>query len=95
MKKPEIFICECHSTEHQIVFYFDEDDYLGRVHSIVYVHINLNKKKFWERLLYGIKYIFGYRCRFGAFDEFILNPDDADRLQEVVDYLRDSKTERN
>ena len=91
MKKPEIFICECHSTEHQIVFYFDEDDYLERVHSIVYVHINLNKKKFWERLLHGIKYIFGYQCRFGAFDEFILNPDDADRLQEVVNYLKNAK----
>jgi hypothetical protein len=24
----------------------------------------------------------------GAFDEFIINPNDADKLQKVVDYLK-------
>lgn len=95
MKKPEIFICECYSTEHQLVFYFDENEVLGDPEPTVYVHVNLNKKSFLERLVHGIKYIFGYRCRFGAFDEFILNPEDADRMQEVVDYLRNAKSSRH
>jgi hypothetical protein len=38
--------------------------------------------------VYGIKYIFGRKCRFGAWDEFIFNPKDADKLQEIVDYLK-------
>jgi len=55
---------------------------------MVYVHVHLNKKPFWERLKYGIKYIFGYKSRYGAFDEFIFSPDDAERLQSVVNYLK-------
>jgi hypothetical protein len=38
--------------------------------------------------MYGIKYIFGYKCRYGAFDEFIVNPKDADKIQEIVYYLK-------
>jgi hypothetical protein len=94
MKKPEIFICECYSTQHQMVFYFDEDEFLGQTQPSVYVHVNLNKKSFRERLIHGIKYIFGYQCRLGAFDEFILNPDDAERMQEVVNYLKKCKIEK-
>ena len=87
MKNSEILICDCHSTEHQIVVHFDNDDR----HPEVYMHIYLNKKSFWERLVHGIKYIFGYQCRFGAFEEFIFNPDDADRLQDVVNHLKKDK----
>ena len=90
-KTPEIFICNCHSTDHQIVFLFSEEDLGGYIDKTCYMHIHLNKRPFWERLKYGIKYILGHKSRFGAFDEFILNPDDSDRLQSVVDYLK--KTE--
>jgi hypothetical protein len=46
-----------------------------------------------RRLKYAFRYIFGYQSRFGAFDEIILNPDDADRLQKVVDSLKIQKHE--
>ena len=93
-KSPEIFICECHSTEHQMVFLFSTDNFDDEKMEefpIVYTHIHLNKKPFWKRLVYGIKYIFGYQCRYGAFDEFIFNPEDAERLQSVVNYLKQQK----
>jgi hypothetical protein len=35
-----------------------------------------------------VKYIFGYKSKYGAWDEFIFNPSDADKLQELVDYLK-------
>jgi len=84
IKSPEIFICDCHSPEHQMVIVYSEDD----GYPMVYSNVHLNKRPFWERLKYGIKYIFGYKCRYGAFDEFIFNTDDAERLQEVVNYLK-------
>jgi hypothetical protein len=37
---------------------------------------------------YGIKYILGRQCNYGAFDEFIFNPEDADKLQNLVNHLR-------
>lgn len=90
-KTPEIFICGCHSTEHQIIFLKSEDEIAGLEIPAVYVHIHLNKKPFLQRVAYAIKYIFGRQCRFGAFDEFIFNPGDAERLQSVVNYLKAKK----
>ena len=87
--KKDLLICSCHSTEHQLVIHqmvvmreYDEQ------YPILYVHIHLNKRPFWQRVNYGLKYIFGYQCRYGAFDEFIFNPDDSDKLQNLVDYLK-------
>ena len=37
---------------------------------------------------YAIKYVFGARSIYGDFDEVIINPNDADRLQKVVDFLK-------
>lgn len=87
--KEEIFICDCHSTDHQVVVYYnsDENEY-GTKYPMCYFHIHLKKLPFWERVKYGLKYIFGRQCRYGAFDEFIINPDDADKLQEIVNYLK-------
>jgi hypothetical protein len=85
----DVFICDCYSTEHQIVIYYSEyEDSTGKKYPMVYFHVHLNKPRFWDRLRNGIRYIFGYQCRYGAFDEFIFNPEDADRLQKVVDYLK-------
>jgi len=84
----EIFICECHSTEHQMVFYKSENEIAGMKIPALYVHVHLNKKPWLERITYAIRYILGRQCRFGAFDEFMFNPDDAEKLQEVVNYLK-------
>ena len=89
MKKTnkDILVCECHSTEHQlIVLYSNDDDY-----PVVYFHIHLNKKSFWERLKYGVKYILGYKSQYGAFDEFIFNSDDVEKVERVVKYLKNEE----
>ena len=83
----EIFICECHSPDHQFIIRKFDDE------SEVYVTIHLTKQPMIRRLKYAFRYIFGYQSRFGAFDEIILNPDDADRLQKVVDSLKIQKDE--
>ena len=85
----ELIVCVCHSTEHQMVVNYSEDEYTdGTKFHTVYIHTHLNKRPFWQRLKYGIKYIFGYQCRYGAFDEFIINPSDADKLKDIVKYLK-------
>lgn len=87
-KKEEILICECNSIEHSLIFKYDTDPNW----EFVYVDIHLSKRNgFWERLKYGIKYIFGYKCRFGAFDEIILKTDDIHKLKNIVKYLEEVK----
>lgn len=87
--KKDLLICDCHSTDHQLIILYEEnelDD--GQTYPMCYFHIHLTKRPFWQRVDYGLRYIFGRQCRYGAFDEFIFNPDDSDKLQNLVDYLK-------
>lgn len=75
--------CDCSSAEHQIIVSWDNAD------NEVYVQVHLaNWYGFWRRLWHAIRYVFGYQCRYGAFDEVVLRREDADNLQKVVDHLR-------
>jgi len=77
MDNKEIFICDCHNFEHQLIFWKDED--------YVYTYVNLlHYQGFWKRLWYGLKYAFGYKSRYGAFDEFLFNPEDLQRLKTFL-----------
>lgn len=79
----ELLICECSSCEHQIIFRWDNDEHE------VYMETHLaNNKNFFVRLWHALKYAFGYRCRYGEFDEVILRKEDVDKLQKVVDHLK-------
>lgn len=79
----ELFICQCHNTEHQLIFSYDED--WEEVFVSVYL---IPESNIFRRIWTGIKYIFGHRSRYGYFDEFIFKKSDATRLQKVVDYLK-------
>lgn len=83
--KHELFICQCNNTEHQLIFsYFPDDE-----DKDVYVSVHLTPEyNIWKRIKMAIKYIFGYKCCYGHFDEFIFNKKDADKLQSVVNYLK-------
>ena len=81
----ETLICQCHSIEHQVSFTWIEGmDAEGEV----YMEIHLSKLSFWDRLKHGIKYIFGYRCMYGDFDEVILKKEDVNKLEKVVEFLK-------
>ena len=64
----QILMCECGHNEHQIVFttFMDVEN-----SEEVYISYYLEKKSFFKRLLYGIKYIFGYQSKYGAFGEIV------------------------
>ena len=78
----ELIICACHNAEHQMIFRTIEGD------DDVYVDIHLCKLPFFKRLWHGIKYIFGYTSKYGDFDEIIITPDDAQKLDDVVFWLK-------
>ena len=78
-----LLLCDCSSAEHQLIVRWDNDD------KEVSVNVHLaNVDGFWKRLWHAAKYVFGYKSRYGAFDEIILRKEDADNLQKVVNHLR-------
>ena len=87
--KKDLFVCSCHNTEHQMVVLYDEDDIDGVRFPMVYVHTHLVKRPFWQRVGYGLRYIFGHQSRYGAFDEFIINPDDVQGIEKIVKHLKE------
>lgn len=85
--KDEILICDCSSVEHQMVLRFDDDKDLGRQ---VFVEMHLVPLVWYKRLWLGIKYIFGYKCCYGNFEEVILSPKHARQIYGLYRFLRPS-----
>lgn len=84
----KLFICSCNSVEHQLIMtYFTDDDGEEEVYCSVHLKPESN---IFKRVWKAVKYIFGHRSIYGDFDEFIFKPEDADSLQQVVDYLKNS-----
>lgn len=88
--KDEILICDCSSVEHQMVLRFDEDKDLG---CMVYVEIHLVPLVWYKRLWMGIKYIFGYKCCYGNFEEMILSSKHARQIYGLYRFLRPKLTD--
>ena len=93
----ELLICQCGDPSHQMIISYDEggdeNEKIVKELEMVYVSIHLTPEpNFFKRLWYGIKYIFSrQRSVYGDFDEVILRPEDADKLQNVVNHLKKIK----
>lgn len=81
----ELLLCQCGDPSHQLIIFYDNDTENPNVY--VSVHL-VPETNFFKRLWRGLKYIFSNkRSIYGDFDEIILRPDDADKLQKAVDLL--------
>lgn len=81
--KEHIFVCDCHRLDHMFKLSFDSED------GELYLTCHLNTyNSFFKRIIIGIKYIFGYKSRFGNFDEVVVNVNDKDKLFEIVNAFK-------
>ena len=82
----ELFICQCGDPCHQFIISADKDN---TEDACAYVSVHLNREhNIFKRMWTAIKYVFGRRSIYGDFDEVIIKPNDAEKLQKVVDFLR-------
>lgn len=83
MKVNDLIICEASCSEHQMIFKYDsENPDWGNV----YISYHLENVSFWNR----IKYLFGFKTRYGAFGEIILSADDPtiEKFENVIKHLK-------
>lgn len=75
--------------EHMLKFVDDDEDF--------YVSIFLNQYRgFFKRLWVAVKYVFGYKCRYGHWDTWNLRFEDIDRLQTMLaEYAKIAKERDN
>ena len=80
-EETEIFICDCNSIEHQAKFYYWKGENYDTFN--ILIHLTTYKNIF-KRIWYAIKYIVGYKSRFGAWDEMLLKKEDCLKLYEFL-----------
>lgn len=70
--------CACHTSEHLIKVVYDPED------NEMFVEVHLHTwKSIFRRMWVAIKYVFGYKTRFGQWDELIVQPKDYKRLADI------------
>lgn len=72
------FECQCGGDEHMLKFVVDDEDF--------YLNVFLNQyRSFFHRLWIAVKYVFGYKCKYGHWDSWMLRPEDVQRLKDLLD----------
>ncbi len=75
----KIISCSCHSPEHTITFNLNVED--KEIYTSVFLH---QYRPFYERVWVAIKYIFGYKSKYGHWDCFSA---DAKKILELKDFF--------
>ena len=84
MDNSHFFECVCHSDEHILRFMYDKDD------NQFYTTIFLNQyRNIFKRIWIAIKYIFGYKCKYGHWDQWILKYEEVDRMKKLLDKIHE------
>jgi hypothetical protein len=75
--------CNCTSAEHTLRFTMDDD----KKFPMIYVEVQLNRYHgFFGRLWRAIRYVFGYECRYGHWDEATLMGDEVRKLRDLCNH---------
>lgn len=80
--------CACYHPEHTIRLMYDTDD----IEYPMYVEYCLcDNHRWYKRLWKGIKYIFGFRSKYGHFGELLIHSDEAKVLIKFLEeYVREN-----
>jgi len=80
----EYFECSCYSDEHTLRFILDLEE------NELYTTIYLNQyNSFFKRVWIAIKYILGYKCKFGHWDCWILKLEDTKRMINMLQKIKE------
>ena len=74
--------CSCNSPEHQMLFI--KREWLGEIEYDVEFYLS-KSNTLWQRIIVGIKYIFGYNSSYGDWGNILL--DDKTR-KAIVNFLQ-------
>lgn len=80
--REEILIkCSCigQSIDHSLIFSMYNDEACDEL----YCHVALTPRRFFGRIILGLKYIFGFKCEYGHYNEWILDKEDAQELSDL------------
>jgi len=71
--------CACGSDEHTLRFVLDKQE------KELYVTVFLAEQPLYLRIWNAIKYIFGYKSKYGHFYCWTMNPEDVDKFKKMIE----------
>lgn len=80
------FSCECKTDEHTLRFTFDPDLDVDGVPDFpeLWSSVFLSDTAWYKRVWSAVRYVFGYKCRYGHFGNWTIDPDDIQRLKDMI-----------
>ena len=76
--KPLFLQCTCHSDEHTLRWDIEDDE----LYASVFLH---QYRNIFSRIWVAIKYVFGYKCKYGHWDCFTLRPSDVAKMMLLLE----------
>jgi len=77
----------CYSDEHVLRWDLLDDLEYPELYASVFLNQYHNV---FKRVWIAVKYIFGYKCRYGHWDCFLLNPQDIGRMTALLEAYREA-----
>jgi len=77
--KSQFYECACSSSEHTLKFIYDKED--KELYTSIYL---CQYRNIFKRIWVAVKFVFGYRCKFGDFDCFLFKSSDIKELQKLL-----------
>ena len=70
--------CDCTDSKHTLRFILDEE------FTDIIIDVQLNKRYgIFGRIWRAVKYIFGYDCQYGHWDEFMISGKQVEKLRDL------------
>ena len=77
----QVILCECGEKEHQFILtMFDWD---GDIDVYLEPHL-VTYRNFFKRVWVAIRYVFGYRCKYGEFDCVELGEEQLHQMRDFI-----------
>jgi hypothetical protein len=83
-KMDRYICCACHTDEHVIRLIWEED-----YPNEIFLHYHLVPAPFFNRIWIAIKYVFGFKSKYGMFGEFVITNENKQNMIDVLNKIPD------
>lgn len=88
--RQECFICQCKMIDHQFcITLLDDDD--PRFVDLSFEPMLNTYLPLHKRIMVAIRYILGYRSRYGLFDSMLISEEDIPRIESIINEYKEKK----
>ena len=92
--REETFTCQCTGLDHQFTFRLWDDEEFQ--YTLLSLEPLLNfGLSWWRRVIVATKYVFGFKSRFGPFDDILIKDEDIPRIESILNEYKEKKCSRN